>query len=81
MSLVDIEGVKIQFKNITMFTWSTTVKSEEQMYLNKNETYYKFKYPIHIFRSEKLISKGKFVRCPEHDHVNMVDHGQQSTEN
>ena len=46
------------------------------------ETYYKFKYPTHIFRSEKLfILKGKFVSCPEHDHVIMVDHGQQSKKN
>ena len=29
MKEVDIEGVKIQFKNMTMFTWSTTVKSQE----------------------------------------------------
>ena len=27
MNEVDIEGVKIQFKNMTMFTWSTTVKT------------------------------------------------------
>ena len=29
MKEVDIEGVKIQFKNMTMSTWSTTVKSQE----------------------------------------------------
>ena len=29
MKEVDIEGVKIQFKNMTIFTWSTTVKSQE----------------------------------------------------
>ena len=30
MKEVDIiEGVKIQFKNMTMFTWSATVKSQE----------------------------------------------------
>ena len=51
--VVDIEGVKIQFKNMTMLTWSTTVKSHirTQMYLNKNENYYKFKYPVHIQKS------------------------------
>ena len=54
MKEVDIEGVKIQFKNMTMFTWSTSQKSRTG-YLNKNETCYKFKYPIHIFRSEKII--------------------------
>ena len=42
MKEVDIEGVKIQFKTMTMFTWSTTVKGQELMYVNKNETYYKF---------------------------------------
>ena len=68
---------------MTMLTWSTTVKSQLQMYLNKN--YYKFKYPythskvknlhvlicikmkltinsilypMHIFRSKKLILIG-----------------------
>ena len=29
MKEVDIEGVKIQLKNMIMFTWSTTVKSQE----------------------------------------------------
>ena len=29
MKEVDIEGIKIQFKNMTMFTWSTTVKIQE----------------------------------------------------
>ena len=81
MKEVDIEGFKITVKNMTMLTQSTTVKSELQMYQNKN--YYKFKYPythskvknfisicikmkltvnsiqypIHIFRSKRLILK------------------------
>ena len=42
MKEVDIEGVKIQLKNLTLFIWSTRVKSQELVYLNKNETYYKF---------------------------------------
>ena len=29
MKEVDIEEVKIQFKSMTMFTWSTTIKSQE----------------------------------------------------
>ena len=32
-------------------------------------------YPMHIFRSKKLILIGN-CGCPEHDHVNMVNHGQ-----
>ena len=29
MKEVDIEGIKKQFKSMTMFTWSTTIKSQE----------------------------------------------------
>ena len=46
-----------------------------------NITYYKFNSISYThFRSKRLILKGTvIVGCPEHDHVNMVNHGQQST--
>ena len=52
MKEVDIEGIKIQFKSMTMFTWSTT-KVKNWLLMNKNETYYKYKYPEHTFSAQK----------------------------
>ena len=40
MKAVYIEWVKIQFRNI--FTWSTTVISQELVYLKKKKLTYKF---------------------------------------
>ena len=54
MKEVDIEGFKKTVKNMTMLTRSTTVKSELQMYQNKN--YYKFKYPYTHSKVKNLIS-------------------------
>ena len=53
MKEVDIEGVKIQFKNMTMFKIVNHNQKSRTGYLNKNETYYKYKYPEHTFSAQK----------------------------
>ena len=45
------------------------------------ETYYKFKYPTHFQVRKNNIEGQGSLSCTKDDHVNMINHGQQSIKN